>query len=74
VTDRVVKRVFSYPRYVAASELEYPAWQWGYLPSARIAARSELSHYKAVKAMRVFATREKDGARCVSAIIEYGVP
>jgi len=58
VTDRVVMHVFLYPSYVTASELEHPASQWGYLPMQGIAARSEPSHYKGVKAMHVFAHRE----------------
>jgi hypothetical protein len=66
VTDRVVMHVFSYPGYVTASELEHPASQWGCLRSPGIAARSEPSHYKWVKAMHVFANREKAGAQCVS--------
>ena len=66
MTDRVVMHVFSYPGYVTASELEHPASQWGYLPSPGIAARSEPSRYKGVKAMHVFAHREKAGAQCVS--------
>jgi hypothetical protein len=66
VTDRVVMHVFSYPGYVTASELEHPASQWVCLPSPGIAARSEPSRYKGVKAMLAFAHREKAGAQCVS--------
>ena len=67
VTDRVVTHVFSYAGYVTASELEHPASHSGYLPSPGVAARSEPSHYKRVKAMHVFAHREKAGAQRVSA-------
>ena len=66
MTDRVVMHVFSYPGHVTASELEHPASQWGYLPSPGVAARSEPSHYKGVKAMHVFAHREKGRRQCVS--------
>ena len=74
VTDRVVMHVFSCPPrqdrsppgYVTASELEHPASQWRDLPSPGIAARSEPSRYKGVKAMHVFAHREKAGTQCVS--------
>jgi hypothetical protein len=66
VTDHVVMHVFSYPGYVTASELEHPASQLGYVPCPGIAARSEPSRYKGVKAMHVFAHREQVGAQCVS--------
>ncbi len=62
MTDRVVMLVFSYPGYVTASELEHSPSQWGYLPRPGIATRSEPSRHKGVKAIHVFAHRERAGA------------
>jgi hypothetical protein len=66
VSDRVAMKAYLYLGYVTASELEHSAAQWRYLPRPGVAARSEQSHYKGVKAMHVFAHREKAGAQCVS--------